>query len=119
MRRGPDFSFQTNSSMLWLGMLLAWQGRNILGWFGPSFTEGYEAMLVIAAGASVNAMFSDSPYYLQFIKRSRDVFVTTAFAMVAATGNIYFGLWYPIVVEAVTVVIGGLFVREMRGANVD
>ena len=67
---------------LWLGMLLAWQGRNILGWFGPSFTEGYEAMLVIAAGASVNAMFSDSPYYLQFIKRSRDVFVTTAFAMV-------------------------------------
>ena len=42
----------------------------------------YEAMLVIAAGASVNAMFSDSPYYLQFIKRSRDVFVTTAFAMV-------------------------------------
>jgi predicted MFS family arabinose efflux permease len=44
---------------------------------------------------------------------------TTAFAMVAATGNIYFGLWYPIVVAAVTVVIGGLFVREMRGANVD
>jgi len=44
---------------------------------------------------------------------------TTAFAMVAATGNIYFGLWYPIVVAAVTVVVGGLFVREMRGANVD
>jgi O-antigen/teichoic acid export membrane protein len=67
--------------VLWLGMLLVWQGRNILGWFGPSFTQGYEAMLVIAAGASVNALFSDSPYYLQFIKRSRDVFVTTAFAM--------------------------------------
>ena len=44
---------------------------------------------------------------------------TTAFAMVAATGNIYFGLWYPIAIAAVTVVIGGLFVREMRGANVD
>ncbi len=27
---------------------------------------------------------------------------TTAFAMVAATGNIYYGLWYPIVVAAVT-----------------
>ncbi|MCI3134337.1 MFS transporter [Phenylobacterium aquaticum] len=44
---------------------------------------------------------------------------TTAFAMVAATGNIYFGLWYPIVVAVVTVVIGGLFIREMRGASID
>ncbi|MFD1191380.1 MFS transporter [Phenylobacterium conjunctum] len=44
---------------------------------------------------------------------------TTAFAMVAATGNIYFGLWYPIVVAAVTVVIGALFVKEMRGAPID
>jgi len=38
---------------------------------------------------------------------------------VAATGNIYFGLWYPIVIAAVTVVIGFFFVREMRGANID
>ena len=44
---------------------------------------------------------------------------TTAFAMVAATGNIYYGLWYPIAVAAFTVVVGGLFVKEMRGANVD
>ena len=44
---------------------------------------------------------------------------TTAFAMVAATGNIYFGLWYPIVIAAATAVIGFIFVREMRGANVD
>lgn len=44
---------------------------------------------------------------------------TTAFAMVAATGNIYFGLWYPIVVAAATAVIGFFFLREMRGANID
>jgi MFS family permease len=44
---------------------------------------------------------------------------TTAFAMVAATGNIYYGLWYPIVVAAVTVVVGGLFVKEMRGNPVE
>ena len=31
---------------------------------------------------------------------------TTAFAMVAATGDIYYGLWYPIVVAALTVVGG-------------
>ena len=36
---------------------------------------------------------------------------TTAFAMVAATGNIYFGLWYPIVIAAATAVIGFIFVR--------
>ena len=44
---------------------------------------------------------------------------TTAFAMVAATGNIYYGLWYPIVVAAATFVIGLLFVKEMKGAPID
>jgi len=44
---------------------------------------------------------------------------TTAFAMVAATGNIYFGLWYPIVVAAVSGVVGLLLVREMRGADIE
>ena len=43
----------------------------------------------------------------------------TAFAMVAATGNIYFGLWYPIVVAAFTAVVGLLFVKEMRGAAIE
>jgi len=36
----------------------------------------------------------------------------TSFAMVAQTGDIYFGLWYPIVVALMTVVIGTLFVPE-------
>jgi MFS family permease len=37
---------------------------------------------------------------------------TTAFAMVAATGDIYYGLWYPIVVALVTLVAGLLFLPE-------
>src|SRR5579863_10431378 len=37
---------------------------------------------------------------------------TTAFAMVAATGDIYYGLWYPIVVAGTTFVIGLLFLPE-------
>jgi len=37
---------------------------------------------------------------------------TTAFAMVAATGNIYYGLWYPIVVALVTLIVGLLFLPE-------
>ena len=36
------------------------------------------------------------------------------FAIVAATGNIYNGLWYPIVVASITVVIGSLFLRETK-----
>jgi MFS family permease len=38
----------------------------------------------------------------------------TSFAIVAATGNIYNGLWYPVSVALMTVVIGGLFLRETR-----
>jgi len=34
---------------------------------------------------------------------------TTAFAIVAATGNIYNGLWYPIIVAGITLVVGVLF----------
>ncbi|MDT9597504.1 MFS transporter [Sphingosinicella rhizophila] len=37
---------------------------------------------------------------------------TTAFAMVAATGDIYYGLWYPVVVAALTLVIGLFFLPE-------
>jgi len=37
---------------------------------------------------------------------------TTAFAMVAATGDIYYGLWYPIIVAALTVAVGLLFLPE-------
>jgi hypothetical protein len=36
----------------------------------------------------------------------------TSFAMVAATGDVYFGLWYPITIAAATVVIGSLLVPE-------
>lgn len=42
---------------------------------------------------------------------------TTAFAMVAATGNIYYGLWYPIAIAVMTVIVGIIWVRE--GKDVD
>jgi MFS family permease len=43
---------------------------------------------------------------------------TTAFALVATTGNIYQGLWYPIIVAAVTVVVGSLFLPETRHVDI-
>ncbi|MED5546652.1 MAG: MFS transporter [Pseudomonadota bacterium] len=44
---------------------------------------------------------------------------TTAFAMVAATGDIYYGLWYPVVVAILTVVIGVIFLPETFRRNID
>jgi hypothetical protein len=42
----------------------------------------------------------------------------TAFAMVAATGDIYYGLWYPIVFALMTFVIGLLFVPETKDRDI-
>jgi MFS family permease len=44
---------------------------------------------------------------------------TTAFAMVAATGDIYYGLWYPIVVAGLTLILGFLFLPETFRRPID
>jgi len=41
-----------------------------------------------------------------------------ATAMVALHGNIYYGLWYPIIVALVTVVIGALFLKETKDRDI-
>ena len=43
---------------------------------------------------------------------------TTAFAIVAQTGNMYNGLWYPIIVAAITFVVGMLFVKETKDVDI-
>ena len=42
----------------------------------------------------------------------------TATAMVAATGDIYYGLWYPIVVAIMTLVIGSIFLTETKDRDI-
>ncbi len=42
----------------------------------------------------------------------------TATAMVAATGDIYYGLWYPIVVAVMTLIIGSIFLRETKDRDI-
>jgi MFS family permease len=42
----------------------------------------------------------------------------TATAMVAATGDIYYGLWYPIVVAVMSLVIGTLFLKETKDRDI-
>ncbi len=43
---------------------------------------------------------------------------TISFALVAANGNIYYGLWYPIIIALITVAIGAFFVRETKDNNI-
>ncbi len=43
---------------------------------------------------------------------------TVAFALVALTGDTYYGLWYPIIVALLTVVIGALFLPETKDRHV-
>ena len=42
----------------------------------------------------------------------------TATAMVAATGNIYYGLWYPVSVAVMTLIIGTLFLSETKERDI-
>ncbi len=42
----------------------------------------------------------------------------TATAMVAATGDIYYGLWYPILVAVMTLIIGSIFLTETRDRDI-
>jgi len=42
----------------------------------------------------------------------------TAFAMSAAQGDIYYGLWYPIVFAGITLVIGMLFLPETKDRDI-
>lgn len=42
----------------------------------------------------------------------------TSFAIVAAQGDIYSGLWYPVVIASITLVIGMLFVKETKHVDI-
>ncbi|MDO8299978.1 MFS transporter [Lacisediminimonas sp.] len=43
---------------------------------------------------------------------------TTAFALVAYKGDIYYGLWYPIIIALMTFVIGMIFIRETKDVDI-
>ncbi|MDF2999811.1 MAG: ral substrate transporter, partial [Xanthobacteraceae bacterium] len=43
----------------------------------------------------------------------------TAFAIVAASGNIFSGLWYPIVIALMTVIVGLIFLPETKDRNLE
>jgi sugar phosphate permease len=42
----------------------------------------------------------------------------TSFAIVASTGDIYAGLWYPIIFAAITAVVGFFFLPETKDVDI-
>ncbi|MDD1628789.1 MAG: hypothetical protein LUQ26_15190 [Methylococcaceae bacterium] len=68
------------SMILMLLVILAFWGHKILGLFGSQFAAGYNPVIIIAAGASISALYSDIPYYLQFMGFHRTVLSLTMLA---------------------------------------
>lgn len=66
--------------ILMLLAILKFYGHKILGLFGDQFGAGYNTLLIIAAGASISALYADIPYYLQFMGFHRTVLSLTLLA---------------------------------------
>ncbi|MBM1183899.1 Sugar transporter [Pseudomonas lundensis] len=44
---------------------------------------------------------------------------TVSFALVVYTGDIFYGLWYPVLITGVSLVVGMLCLKETRNVNID
>ena len=44
---------------------------------------------------------------------------TVSFALVVYTGDIFYGLWYPVVITAVSLVVGMICLRETKNVDLD
>lgn len=66
--------------VIFLGIIGTW-GQEILGLFGSNFSQEYPVLCICAVGASFMTLFSDAPYYLQFMGRNRLVVSLMALAV--------------------------------------
>jgi len=71
--------------VVFLSIIGIW-GQEILDLFGSDFSQGYQALLISAAGAAFSTLFSDSPYYLQFMGRNRLVVSLMSLAAISMIG---------------------------------
>lgn len=68
-----------------LGIIGFW-GQEILDLFGATFASGYTALVISAVGAAFCTLFSDAPYYLQFMGRNRLVVGLITLAAIGMIG---------------------------------
>ena len=88
--------------ILMLLAILVFSGHKILGLFGDQFGAGYDTVLIIAAGASISALYADIPYYLQFMGFHRAVLSLTLLATLSmVTLGFLLGAEYGIVGVAI------------------
>jgi MFS family permease len=98
---------QINYAMVFVMMFL-------IAMYGPFVYSSQAAWLVELFPARIRYTSMSLPYHIGngwfggFLP-------TVAFAMIAYTGNIYSGLWYPVVVALTSLIVGGLFLRETKG----
>jgi hypothetical protein len=86
----------------------------------------YAAMSYSVLGATLVEMF---PARIRYTSLSLPYHVATgwfgglqptvSFALIASSGNIYSGLWYPSVIAGFSFVVAALFLRETRGVDID
>jgi len=65
--------------MIFLSIVSVW-GQEIMDLFGSEFSQGYPALCISAVGAAFSTLFADSPYYLQFMGKNRQVVGLMSFA---------------------------------------
>jgi O-antigen/teichoic acid export membrane protein len=73
---------------VFLSIIGVW-GQEILDLFGSDFSQDYQALFITTTGAAFSTLFSDSPYYLQFMGRNRVVVSLMSFATVSMIGLSY------------------------------
>lgn len=89
-------------------------GAEILELFGPDFSEGYLALCICSLGAAVNSLYSDSPYYLQFMGKNRLVVGLMCLAAAGMLGlsfilgNVYGATGVAIAYAAPTIILFSL-----------
>jgi O-antigen/teichoic acid export membrane protein len=99
-------------------------GHKILSLFGPHFSAGYDTILIIAVGASISALYADTPYYLQFMGFHRAVLsltllatlsmVTLGFLMGAEYGAVGVAFAYMIPVVLLFIVLRIMAILRFR-----
>ena len=102
----------TNPDKFMLGLLIFIQVIFVCMVYGP-----IAAFLVESFPAKVRYTSLSLPYHI-----GNGVFggmlPLIGLSLCAGTGNIYAGLWYPIIVASITFIVGSLFLRETHGTKI-